>query len=77
MNQQELRQLIDRAAAKGWTELDLSHRKLTELPPEIGQLSSLWYLDLSGNQLTAVLSEIGQLSRLRFLDLSGNQLTAV
>ena len=35
MNQEELRQLIDRAAAEEWTELDLRDQELTELPPEI------------------------------------------
>jgi len=77
MNQQELRQLVDRAAAEGWTELNLSSQRLTELPPEIGQLTSLTVLDLWKNQLTVVPPEIGQLTSLTKLDLSSNKLTAV
>ncbi|MBE9155944.1 leucine-rich repeat domain-containing protein [Nodosilinea sp. LEGE 06152] len=41
MTQDELLQLIDQAAAEGWTELDLSGQGLTELPPEIGKLTQL------------------------------------
>ncbi len=41
MTQRELRQLIDRAADEGWTNLDLNWKGLTKLPPEIGQLASL------------------------------------
>ncbi len=77
MNQQELLQLIDKAAVEGWTELDLHNKGLTELPSEIRQLSNLTTLELYGNQLTAVPVEIGQLGSLTWLDLSGNQLTAV
>ncbi|QLE57703.1 leucine-rich repeat domain-containing protein [Nostoc sp. TCL26-01] len=41
MTQDELLLLIDRAAAEGWQELDLSGQKLTELPGEIGKLQQL------------------------------------
>ncbi|MFM6133306.1 MAG: leucine-rich repeat domain-containing protein, partial [Sphaerospermopsis kisseleviana] len=41
MTQDELLALIDRAAAEGWQELDLSGQKLTELPVEIGKLQQL------------------------------------
>ncbi|MBF2088475.1 MAG: leucine-rich repeat domain-containing protein, partial [Synechococcales cyanobacterium K32_A2020_035] len=41
MSQDELLQLIDQAATEGWTELDLTGRGLTELPPEIGKLTQL------------------------------------
>ncbi|WP_225893951.1 leucine-rich repeat domain-containing protein [Atlanticothrix silvestris] len=34
-------QLIDRAVAEGWQELDLSGKELTELPGEIGKLQQL------------------------------------
>ncbi len=83
MNQQELLQLIDRAATGGWTKLDLRDQELTELPPEIGQLTKLRVLLLGkktwaspGNQLTELPPEICQLVSLTFLDLSDNQLTA-
>lgn len=54
MTREELLQLIDRAAAEGWTELDLRDQRLTALPPEIGRLTNLRELDLSDNELTAV-----------------------
>ncbi|MEH2140405.1 leucine-rich repeat domain-containing protein [Nostoc sp.] len=41
MTQDELLVLIDRAAAEGWQELDLSGQELTELPVEIGKLKQL------------------------------------
>ncbi|MGM3309177.1 leucine-rich repeat domain-containing protein [Anabaena sp. WFMT] len=41
MTQDELLVLIDRAAAEGWQELDLSGQELTELPGEIGKLQQL------------------------------------
>ena len=41
MTQEELLQLIDRAVAEGWRELDLSGQELTELPGEIGKLQQL------------------------------------
>ncbi|HRQ41796.1 MAG TPA: COR domain-containing protein [Chloroflexota bacterium] len=77
MTQDELRQLIDQAAREGWTELDLHNQEITELPSEIGQMSSLKSFNISLNKLTAVPPEIGQLSSLKSLDLGGNQLTAV
>ena len=41
MTEQELLQIIDQAAKEGWTELNLSDKGLTVLPPEIGQLAKL------------------------------------
>ncbi|NEO83336.1 MAG: leucine-rich repeat protein [Spirulina sp. SIO3F2] len=41
MTRAEVLALIERAAAEGWRELDLSGAGLTELPPEIGQLTQL------------------------------------
>ncbi|MEO1148048.1 MAG: hypothetical protein AAFY26_20905 [Cyanobacteria bacterium J06638_22] len=41
LTQTELLNLIDQAAAEGWTELDLSGKGLTELPQEIGKLTQL------------------------------------
>ncbi|WP_392533729.1 leucine-rich repeat protein [Nostoc sp. C117] len=41
MTHEELLQLIDRAVAEGWRELDLSGQELTELPVEIGKLQQL------------------------------------
>ncbi|HEY83668.1 MAG TPA: hypothetical protein G4N96_00945 [Chloroflexi bacterium] len=55
MNKQQLLTLIDQAAKDDRTELDLSSRGLTELPPEIGQLTELEWLDLNSTQLSAPL----------------------
>lgn len=77
MNQQELLQLIDRAAAEEWTELDLNSMGLTGLPPEIGQLTKLTTLNLGGNRLAAIPPEIIRLTNLKALDLGGNWLRNV
>uniref|UniRef100_UPI0014828142 leucine-rich repeat domain-containing protein n=1 Tax=Leptolyngbya sp. BC1307 TaxID=2029589 RepID=UPI0014828142 len=53
------------------------YNQLTELPADIGQLSSLQTLDLSYNQLTELPADIGQLSSLQTLDLSSNQLSSL
>ena len=59
------------------TELDLSDKDLTILPPEIVQLTNLQTLDLSSNQLSSLPPEIVQLNNLRTLDLSYNQLSSL
>ena len=74
MDQRELLQTIAQAAREGWTELDLRYHGLTELPPEIGQLTQLQSLNLWDNQLTALPPEIGQLTQLQSLILRVNQL---
>jgi internalin A len=56
---------------------DLSNRRLTALPPEIGQLTSLQELTIDGNQLTTLPPEIGQLTSLQKLVLYRNQLTTL
>ncbi|MEO1497605.1 MAG: COR domain-containing protein, partial [Planctomycetota bacterium] len=53
------------------------HLKLTSLPPEIGQLTTLTALYLHGNQLASLPPEIGQLTTLTTLDLQGNQLASL
>ncbi|MGJ3244491.1 MAG: COR domain-containing protein [Elainellaceae cyanobacterium] len=77
MTHDELLQLIDRAAAEGWKELNLSGKNLQELPPEIGNLANLSRLYLYKNQLTSVPKELGNLAKLSVLSLSLNQLTSV
>ncbi|MEO0739547.1 MAG: leucine-rich repeat domain-containing protein, partial [Cyanobacteria bacterium J06649_12] len=49
--------------------------QLSQLPPEIVQLTSLTQLDLSSNQLSQLPPEIGQLTSLTQLYLSENQLS--
>jgi len=77
MNQQELLELIGQAAVEKWTILDLEGQGLIELPPEIGQLTSLMELFLSENRLTSIPLEIGKLTNLTELSLRENELTAI
>lgn len=60
------------AEQTGTDVLWLSETGLTELPPEIGNLTSLKFLHLENNQLTNLPSEIGQLNNLRELRLGYN-----
>jgi internalin A len=77
MERAELLQLIERAKAENWTELDLSSKELTEIPPEMFQLSQLTKLDLSFNQITKIPDAIAALSNLQRLDLSFNKRTKI
>ena len=67
----------DRVVKLELNDLDFGDDKLTSLPAEIGQLTSLTVLDLEGNQLTSLPAEIGQLTSLEKLYLDGNKLTSV
>ena len=68
------RERIAQAEAAAATNLDLSALGLTEVPPEIGQLSNLDTLDLSNNQLRTLPAEIALLTALNSLDVSNNNL---
>ncbi|KGL58953.1 leucine-rich repeat domain-containing protein [Polaribacter sp. Hel1_85] len=50
---------------------------LTEIKPEIGQLSKLVRLDLTGQSISTLPTEIGNLSSLTYLNLSNNELTSL
>ena len=52
------RELIQRAASEGWTELDLSSNELTKVPAEVTKLRNLTSLNLCQNQLTNLLPDI-------------------
>jgi len=51
--------------------------KMTSLPENIGNLTSLKVLDLVRNQLTSLPESIGDLTSLRVLDLSRNKLISL
>jgi small GTP-binding protein len=67
-------QLIKDAAVGKEKILDLRGNRLSELPPEIGQLTRLTHLDLSFNTLNGLPPEIRRLTELTDLDLSDNRL---
>jgi internalin A len=69
--------LIDKAAEEKCEELDLSGLNLSELPPEIGQLTNLTSLDLRHNRLSTLPKSIGNLTNLTSLYLRSNQLHAL
>ncbi|MDJ0800104.1 MAG: COR domain-containing protein [Calothrix sp. MO_167.B12] len=77
MTKEGLLQVIQKAGKDKVTRLDLSHRGLTSLPPEIGQFTNLQSLDLSGNKLSSLPGEFGQLTNLQVLDLRRNQLSSL
>ena len=62
------------AERTGATELDLSGLGLSELPPELWELSELHYLNLWDNKLNSLSPDIGQLTNLQALDLGANNL---
>ncbi|MCH2245973.1 MAG: leucine-rich repeat domain-containing protein, partial [Crocosphaera sp.] len=67
MTEEELLQVIEKAAKDKRESLDLSFKGLTSIPPEIGQLTNLTSLNLWNNQLTNIPPEIGQLTNLTSL----------
>ena len=73
MTKDELLAKIQQAKEDKRTRLNLSEQKITELPPEIGQLITLQELNLSFNQLKSLPPEIGQLHSLKELDLKFNK----
>jgi internalin A len=73
----EVLKKIEQAAKDKVETLALVGMELTELPPEIGQLSNLTKLDLSYNSLNTLPPEIGQLSNLTVLYLSYNSLNTL
>lgn len=64
-------------AAEREATLDLRNMGLTELPPEIGQLTQLEMLNLLDNQLSSLPASIGQLTQLKTLKLSGNPISSL
>ncbi len=77
MGQDELLGLIERAAADGRKELDLSGQGLTEIPAEIGKLTQLETLSLWRNQISKIPEYITNLSNLTILNLGDNQISEI
>lgn len=59
------------------TELDLTYKQLSCLPPEIGNLNNLRLLNVGSNHLSNLPTEIGTLNNLTALYLWGNHLTSL
>ena len=76
-NEHTVLTLIEKAAKKNWTKLNLSNNRLTSLPPEISRLTNLTSLDLDSNQLTSLPPEITKLTNLTSLGLDNNRLTSL
>ncbi|MBN3940473.1 COR domain-containing protein [Nostoc sp. NMS9] len=77
MTNEELLEIIEKAAKDKVTELDFSGKGLTTLPPEFGQLTNLRSLNLYNNQLSSLSPEIGQLTNLQSLNFNHNQLSSL
>ena len=75
--QQLLKQLIEIPSIKKLEILDLSKLGLTELPPQIGNLTNLTELRLNSNQITVIPEAIGNLTNLSELWLHSNQITDI
>ncbi|NJN72933.1 MAG: GTP-binding protein [Limnothrix sp. RL_2_0] len=73
----EVLALIEQAAAEGWTELDLSGKRLTEIPKAIFQLKKIKKLSLFANQIKTIPEEIAKLENLTYLSLSGNKIKEI
>jgi hypothetical protein len=76
-NAEQVVERLEDCRRGGGVHLDLSYCLLTELPPELGQLSNLKVLGCYGNRLEALPSELGQLSNLKVLWCQGNLLEAL
>ena len=72
--EEQLLQILEQAAQKGQTALDLSKMGLRRLPPEIGWLTGLKKLSLEGNELASLPPEIGRLTKLNVLLLGNNMI---
>ena len=57
--------------------MDLDGNQLTQVPPEIAQLTKLQKLDLRQNPLRELPNALWELQELTELNLNGNQLTRV
>ena len=77
MTEIELQELIARAKAQQWEELDLSNKGLKTFPMEIAKLISLQHLNLNSNRITVIPETIANLTSLQHLYLNRNQITVL
>jgi len=77
MTAQEVLELIQRAKDERARKLDLSKKNLTEIPPEIADLTSLQLLDLSNNQISEIPEALAHLTSLQRLFLYNNQIREI
>ncbi|NCS52102.1 MAG: leucine-rich repeat protein, partial [Microcystis aeruginosa G13-05] len=77
MTAQKVLELIQQAKDERAGKLALSNKNLTEIPPEIAQLTSLQSLDLSYNQISEIPEALAQLTSLQRLYLSDNQISEI
>ncbi|TRU98843.1 MAG: GTP-binding protein [Microcystis wesenbergii Mw_QC_S_20081001_S30] len=77
MTAQGVLELIQQAKDERAGKLDLSNKNLTEIPPEIADLTSLQSLDLSYNQISEIPEALAQLTSLQRLDLYNNQIREI
>ena len=69
-----LTRLIDETLQTGQPDLNLSHKNIAEIPPEIRQLRDVVVrLGLSQNLLTRLPADMTALYRLKYLNVRGNQ----
>ncbi|HBG28529.1 MAG: hypothetical protein A2Y10_11365 [Planctomycetes bacterium GWF2_41_51] len=76
MDEKKLIRIIEKAAEKKTTKLNLSNKNIKKLPVEIGQLTNLVELILNDNHLTALPVEIVKIKKLKKLELSKNNFVA-
>jgi Leucine rich repeat len=77
MNNDSIVRLIQEAADRGRSYLDLSNRCIESLPPQLWQLKQLTELNLHRNQIQEIPAAIGQLTNLKKLRLSGNKIRVI
>ncbi|XP_073239430.1 leucine-rich repeat-containing protein 27-like isoform X2 [Porites lutea] len=71
-------QLINTASALGSTTIDLSKKRLTQLPPDVLNLQQLEFLYLEGNSISSLPEELFDcLPNLRWLDLRNNRIAEI
>ena len=77
MTAQKVLELIQQAKDERAGNLNLSNKNLTEIPPEIAQLTSLLKLNLSFNQIREIPEALVHLTSLQYLYLSNNQIREI